>query len=383
MTSLPPHISQVAPPVSIRDSRRHGRSDLEGNLMHSASDEWWSQARQRTDILDLRDWSTWPVDITRELVALERAGLPATIETHDTIRLADGRRARVAPAASPRRQPGLSLDDEPELLLVPTPAYVNRRTFVEVARSAPNVLLVDGSQVWEDGRQIAGEPAFQELRSDRYAVFAVARTLPVASGRIDQIAAHTGMSVGRVGDALSVLGDTVRHVDIGWEAVDMFALADWAMTYNGPGGTATSWHHPGTVKEQARLLIDAGALVSGAWAAMTPFPGLSYLGRKDDVGTGRTRVAFTRNMPDMAALGFTPAVPPRDGRARPKFTVAVPEDETIFATSNFSAGGITDDTITVATLMRGYHETDLANQLRSRIHFRTDVHYDLIHHLPS
>lgn len=351
--------------------------------MHNTSDEWWSRARHRTDILDLRDWSTWPVDITRELVALERAGLPAAIETHDTIRLADGRRARVAPAASLRPQHSVDPDDEPELLLVPTPMYVNRRTFVEVARSAPNVLLVDGSQVWEDGRQIAGEPAFQQFRGDRYAVFAVARTLPVASGRTDQIAARTGMSVGRVGDALSVLGDNVRHVDIGWEAVDMFALADWAMTYDGPGGTATSWHHPGTVEEQARLLIDAGALVSGAWAAMNPFPNSRYSGREGDVRTGRTRMAFTRTMPDMAALGFTPAVPPRDGPARPKFTVAVPEDETIFATSSYAAGGITDDTITIATLMRGYHETDLANKVRSRIHFRTDVHYDLVHLLPS
>lgn len=351
--------------------------------MQNTSDEWWSRARDRTDPLDLRGWSTWPVDITRELVALERAGLPATIETHDTIRLADGRRARVAPAASPRRKSRLDPDDEPELLLVPASTYVNRRTIVEVARSAPDVLLVDGSEVWEDGRQIAGEPAYQQFRGDRYAVFAVARTLPVASGRTDQVAARTGMSVGRVDDALSVLGDNVRHVDIGWEAVDRFALADWAMTYDGPGGTATSWHHPGTVEEQARLLIDAGALVSGAWAAMNPFPDSPSLGREGGVGTGRTRMAFTRTMPDMAALGFTPAVPPRDGPARPKLTVALPEDETIFATSNFSAGGITDDTITVATLLRGHHEIDLANEVRRRIHFRTDVHYDVVHHLPS
>ncbi|WP_146236805.1 hypothetical protein [Curtobacterium sp. MCBD17_030] len=350
--------------------------------MSNTNDEWWSRAQQRTDILDLGQWSTWPVDVTPALVALEHAGLPATVETFDTVRLADGRRARVAPAASLRRQPEVD-PNEPELLLVPKSSYVAPRTMVEIARASPNVLLVNGSQVWEDGRQIAGERAFQMRGVDRYAVFAVARTLPVASGRIDQLAARTGMSVGRIGDALTILGDAVRHVDIGWEAVDMFALADWAMTYNGPGGIATSWHHPGTVEEQARLLIDAGALVSGAWAAMTPFPGLPYLGRDGNVESGRTRVAFTRTMPDMAALGFTSAVPPKDGPARPKFTVAVPEDDTIFATSNFPAGGITDNTITAATLMHRYHEVDLANQVRGRIHFQADVYYDLIHQLPD
>jgi hypothetical protein len=347
-------------------------------------DAWWDRAHDRTDILDLPRWSGWPFNVTQALAALEEAGLPTTIESYDTVRLADGRRARVAPASSPRRQPAVNPDDEPELLfLAMLPHYVPKRDIVEVARFARNLLLVVDSDVWADGRQISSRDPFKGLKVDRFAVFAVARTLPVASGRIDQLAARTGLSVGRVGDALKILGNNVRHVDIGWEAVDMFALADWAMTYNGPGGVATDWTHPGTVDEQARLLIDAGLLVSGAWAAMTPFPSSTILGQHGDVESGRTRIAFARTMPDMASLGFTLAPAPIDGPAPPALTIVVPEDTTIFATAHFPAGGITDDTITAATLAYSSRDGDLINRVRERIHFMADTYYDLIHRLPD
>jgi hypothetical protein len=348
-------------------------------------DAWWDRAHDRTDILDLRGWSDWPRNISSELAALEQAGLPATIDSYDTLRLADGRRARIAPATSPRRQPAVNPDDEPELLFLPVvPNRAPARDIVEVARFTPNLLLVVGSGVWVDGRRRSRPDPFARSDVDRFAVFAVARTLPVASGRLDGVAARTGLSIGRVGDALRVLGDAVQHGDIGWEAVDMFALADWAIAaYPGPGGIATNWHHPGTVDEQARLLIDAGLLVSGAWAALTPHPSSTILSQDGDVESVGTRIAFARTMPDMTALGFTLAPPPVDGPASPTFTIVVPEDTTIFATANFPAGGITDSTITAATLAHSRRDGDLINRVRGRIHFMADTYYDLIHNLPD
>jgi hypothetical protein len=345
---------------------------------------WWEDARLRTDILDVRGTGAVSRNITAELVALEQAGLPATIESFDTIRLADGRRARIADAISPRPYAAGGPDDPPELLFVPmSPFHMTLAPMMQVARTAPNLLLVRAPHVWVDGRRLTRRDPLEKEHVDRFGVYAVARTLPVASGRIDQLADRTGLSVGRVGDALAVLGDNVRHVDVGWEAVDMFDLADWAMTYDGAGGIATQWTHPGSFEEQARLLIGAGLLVSGAWAAMTPFPGLPDLGRHGDIERGMTRLAYARTMPDLTELGFTLSPPPRDGPTPKKFSIVVPEDTTIFATANHSAGGTTDDTITAASVLHGYGEVALGNQVRGRIHFRADMHYDLIHNLPD
>jgi len=92
-------------------------------------------------------------DLTDTLTVLKLAGLRAVVESRDTIRLADGRRARF-PTLTQR--PRDELDADTDLLLL-APRTVTEMQ-IALAEQTATVLLVDVDRrrVWIDGRQALG-----------------------------------------------------------------------------------------------------------------------------------------------------------------------------------------------------------------------------------
>ncbi|WP_316311615.1 hypothetical protein, partial [Clavibacter michiganensis] len=92
-------------------------------------------------------------DLTNTLAVLKLAGLHAVVETHDTIRLADGRHARF-PTLTQRPRDDDSNDAE---LLLLAPRTVTA-THIALAEQTATVLLVDidRRRVWIDDEQALG-----------------------------------------------------------------------------------------------------------------------------------------------------------------------------------------------------------------------------------
>ncbi|WIB36368.1 hypothetical protein [Curtobacterium sp. MCJR17_043] len=92
-------------------------------------------------------------DLTDTLAVLKLAGLAAAVETHDTIRLADGRRARFPTLTQRPRDEDV---DDAELLLM-APRTVTA-TQIALAEQTATVLLVDVDRrrVWIGGKQVLG-----------------------------------------------------------------------------------------------------------------------------------------------------------------------------------------------------------------------------------
>jgi hypothetical protein len=314
-------------------------------------------------------------DLTDTLLVLKLAGLTPVVESHDTLRLADGRRARF-PALTQRPR-----DDDPddaELLLL-TPRTITA-TQIALAEQTPSVLLVDVDRrrVWIDGRQTLGTKERWKDAAPIYVAFAVARMLAVNGSTFDGLV-RSGLAAGQVDDALARLGKRVHRTDIGWESRQVGGLVDFAIAcYPGPGGVRTRWTSDLPLVEQAERLIHAGCRISGR--AISDRPGYPAISKRE---MPYRLVAFTEQHLDMAALGFEPDTIGFSGTE-----LIRPADPTIFLTA--AAAGYTDrtdDIITANTLLRAdYRNADDATSLqevRDRLQFLADTSYDLRHNLPS
>ncbi|PYY32475.1 hypothetical protein [Curtobacterium sp. MCBD17_030] len=314
-------------------------------------------------------------DLTDALAVLKLAGLRAVVESHDTIRLADGRRARF-PTLTQRPR-----DDDPndaELLLL-APRTVTT-TQIALAEQTATVLLVDVDRrrVWIDGRQALGTKERWKDAAPIYVAFAVARMLAVNGSTFDKLV-QSGLTAGQVDDALARLGKRVHRTDIGWESRQVGGLVDFAIAcYPGPGGVRTRWTSNVPLVEQAERLSAAGCRISGRAISDRPdYPAISKREMPYRV------VAFTEQEVDMAALGFEPDTIGFSGAE-----LIRPADATIFLTA--AAAGYTDrtdDIITANTLLRSdYRNADDAaslQEVRDRLQFLADNGYDLRWNLPS
>jgi hypothetical protein len=314
-------------------------------------------------------------DLTDALAVLKLAGLTAVVERHDTIRLADGRRARF-PTLTQRPRDDAEVDAE---LLLLAPRTVTA-TQIALAEQTETVLLVDVDRrrVWVDGEQVLGVHDRWKDAAPIYVTFAVARMLAVNGSTFDGLV-RAGLTPGQVDDALARLGKRVHRTDIGWEARQVGGLIDFAIAcYPGPGGVRTRWTSDLPLIEQAERLISAGCRISGR--AISERPGYPAI---------RTRempyrvVAFTEDLVDMAALGFEADTVGYSGAE-----LVRPADPTVFLTA--AAAGYsdrTDDIITANTLLRADlrndDDTAALEEVRDRLQFLADTGFDLRHNLPS
>jgi len=314
-------------------------------------------------------------DLTDALAVLELAGLHAVVESHDTIRLADGRRARLPTSTrNPRGEP-----DTPAELLLLAPRTVMQMQ-IALAEQTETVLLVDVDRrrVWAGGKQVLGVHDQWKDAAPIYITFAVARMLAVNGATFDDLVHRGKLTPGQVDEALARLGKRVHRTSIGWESREVGGLIDWCIAcYPGPGGIRTRWRSGLSVAEQADRLIGAGCLISGRGISSRPgYPAITF---------GKTTpyrlVAFTANKIDMVSLGFEPADEDRAGTE-----LIIPADPTVFPTA--TAAGYrdrTDDIITANTLLRADTRTDndtaALDEVRSRLWFLADIGYDLRHDL--
>jgi hypothetical protein len=313
-------------------------------------------------------------DLTDALAVLRLAGIPAVVETHDTIRLADGRHAQL-PTHAPR--PSGITDATVLLLLAPLTVTTMQ---IELAERTDTVLLidVDRRRVWVDGRQVLGATERWKDAAPVYATFAVARMLAVNGATFDTLVA-TGLTPGQVDDALARLGKRVHRTATGWESRQIGGLIDFAIAcYPGPGGIRTRWTSNLPLPDQAARLIRAGCRISGR--AIADRPGYPSITRRP---TPYALVAFTQRELDMASLGFE-----REDADLTGATLIVAADPTLFLTG--TAAGYsdrTDDIITANTLLRAdlRNDDDTASleEVRNRLHFLADIGYDLRNGLPN
>jgi len=314
-------------------------------------------------------------DLTNTLTVLKLAGLAAIVETHDTIRLPDGRRARF-PTLTQR--PGNDDPTDAELLLL-APRTVTV-TQIALAEQTATVLLVDVDRrrVWIDGKQVLGTAERWKDAAPIYVAFAVARMLAVNGATFDKLV-RAGLTAGQVDDALARLGKRVHRTDIGWESRQVGGLVDFTIAcYPGPGGVRTRWTSDLTLIEQAERLISAGCRISGR--AISDRPGYPAISKRQ---MPYRVVAFTEQEVDMAALGFQPDTVGYSGTE-----LIRPADPTVFLTA--AAAGYrdrTDDIITANTLLRAdlRNDDDAASlqEVRDRLQFLADTGYDLRHNLPN
>lgn len=259
--------------------------------------DWMEQIRQQQHILRLPFGLSWTIAITDVLIALAAAGLPATVEAFDRLRLADGRSAFLTtPNPNGFNLGSTQTLENADLILM---AGGSEGALLMLARRYDDLLIVDGKRqrVWADGRQILG-PVREGPTPGWQHVFAVARTITTDAGTITDIADRTGLTRGQVGDALARLGEHVHHTRLGWEARNMFDLIDWAIAaYPGPGGVRTRWKRADSIDAQADDLIAAGGMMSDLWAAHQSWPRVPP----------HRLVAYFAEHPDMPALGFEPA----------------------------------------------------------------------------
>jgi len=314
-------------------------------------------------------------DLTDTLAVLKLAGLRAVVESHDTIRLADGRRARF-PTLTQRPR------DEPEAateLLLLAPRTVTT-TQIALAEQTETVLLVDVDRrrVWIDGKQVLGVIERWKDAAPIYVTFAVARMLAVNGATFDRLV-RAGLTAGQVDDALARLGKRVHRTDIGWEARNVGGLVDFAIAcYPGPGGVRTQWTSDLPLPEQAERLIGAGCRISGR--AISDRPGYPMISKRD---LAYRLSAFTEQEVDMTALGFK-----LDTVGLAGTELVRPADPTIFLTA-LAAGyrDRTDDIITANTLLRAdlRNDDDTASleEVRNTLLFLADTGYDLRHNLPN
>lgn len=314
-------------------------------------------------------------DLTETLLVLKLAGLRAAVESHDTIRLRDGRRARF-PTRTQRPR-----DDDPTdadlLLLAPRTLTA---TQIALAEQTSTVLLVDVDRrrVWIDGRQVLGTTERWKDAAPIYITFAVARLLAVNGAAFDRLV-NAGFTAGQVDDALARLGKRVHRTEIGWESRQVGGLVDFAIAcYPGPGGVRTRWTSDLLLPKQAELLIDAGCRISGrAISDRAGYPAIKKRAMPYQL------VAFTEHEVDMIGLGFEPDPV---GLAGTELVLAA--DPTIFRTA--TAAGYrdrTDDIITANTLLRAdlRNDDDAASleEVRNVLQFLADTGYDLRHNLPN
>jgi len=313
-------------------------------------------------------------DLTDTLTVLKLAGLAAVVETHDTIRLADGRRARLPSLTQKPR-------DEPEVhaeLLLLAPRTVTA-TQIALAEQTSTVLLVDVDRrrVWIDGKQVFGSSDQWKDAAPIYITFAVARMLAVNGATFDGLVS-AGFTAGQVDDALARLGKRVHRTDIGWESRQVGGLIDFAIAcYPGPGGVRTRWKSDLPLIEQAERLMEAGCRISGRGISERPgYPAIS------ERAMPYRLVAFTDQELNMTALGFEPDTVGHSGTE-----LIRPADPTIFLTA--AAAGYTDrtdDIITANTLLRAdLRDEDAASleEVRNRLQFLADASHDLRHNLPN
>ncbi|PZE68761.1 hypothetical protein [Curtobacterium sp. MCBD17_021] len=314
-------------------------------------------------------------DLTDALAVLKLAGLAAVVESHDTIRLADGRRARF-PTLTQRPSDELLADSE---LLLLAPRTVTA-TQIALAEQTATVLLVDVDRrrVWIDGRQALGTKERWKDAAPIYVTFAVARMLAINGATFDCLVG-AGLSAGQVDDALARLSKRVHRTDIGWESREVGGLIDFAIAcYPGPGGVRTRWTSELPLVEQAERLISVGCRISGR--AISERPGYPAISRRK---MPYRLVAFAEHELDMTTLGFEPDTVGYSGTE-----LIRPADPTICLTA--AAAGYrdrTDDIITANSLLRAdmRNDDDAASleEVRSRLQFLADTGYDLRHGLPS
>ncbi|MFJ4220012.1 hypothetical protein [Curtobacterium luteum] len=313
-------------------------------------------------------------DLTLALSVLKLAGLPAVIESHDTIRLFDGRRARF-PSLTQRPRGGEA--DADLLLLAPRTVTT---TQIALAEQTETVLLVDVDRrrVWIDREQVLGVRDRWKDAAPIYVSFAVARMLAVNGSTFDGMV-RAGLTAGQVDEGLARLGKRVHRTDIGWESRHVGGLIDFAIAcYPGPGGVRTRWTSDLPLVEQAERLISAGCRIAGrAISDRHGYPAISKRNMPYRVA------AFTEHEVDMTALGFEP-----DTIGFAGTELIRPADPTIFLTA--AAAGYTDrtdDIITANTLLRAdlRNDDDAASlqEVRNRLQFLADTGYDLRHNLPS
>ncbi|PZE61994.1 hypothetical protein [Curtobacterium sp. MCLR17_044] len=315
-------------------------------------------------------------DLTDALAVLKLAGLHAVVESHDTIRLADGRRARLPTSTrNPRGEP-----DTPAELLLLAPRTVMQMQ-IALAEQTDTVLLVDVDRrrVWIDGKQVLGVHDRWKDAAPIYITFAVARMLAVYGSTFEGLVS-AGFTPGQVDDALARLGKRVHRTSIGWESREIGGLVDWSIAcYPGPGGIRSRWRSDLPLPEQADRLISAGCLISGRGISSRPgYPAIT-VGKT----TPYRLVAFTANEIDMTTLGFEPEDVDFTGTE-----LILPADPTIFATATVAGyRDRTDDIITANTLLRADTRTDddtrALEEVRSRLWFLADTGYDLRWNLPS
>ncbi|WFR67714.1 hypothetical protein P9139_04480 [Curtobacterium flaccumfaciens] len=236
-------------------------------------------------------------DLTDTLQVLKLAGLQAVVESHDTIRLPDGRRARFPTLTQRPRGEETDVD---LLLLAPRTVTV---TQIALAEQTTTVLLVDVDRrrVWIDGKQILGVHDRWKNAAPIYITFAVARMLAVNGATFDQLVS-AGLTPGQVDDALARLGKRVHRTNIGWESRKIGGLIDFTIAcYPGPGGIRTRWQSDLPLIEQAERLIAAGCRISGR--AISDRPGYPAITKRD---MPYRLVAFTEHELDVTSLGFEP-----------------------------------------------------------------------------
>ncbi|MFJ4221850.1 hypothetical protein [Curtobacterium luteum] len=313
-------------------------------------------------------------DLTNTLAVLKLAGLRAVVESHDTIRLADGRRARFP---SLTQRPRGEETDVDLLLLAPRTVTA---TQIALAEQTATVLLVDVDRrrVWIDGRQTLGTKERWKDAAPIYVTFAVARMLAVNGATFGRLVA-AGLTPAQVDDALARLGKRVHRTDIGWESRHVGGLVDFAIAcYPGPGGVRTRWTSDLPLIEQAERLIEAGCRISGR--TISDRPGYPAISKRE---MPYRLVAFTEQEVDMGALGFEP-----DTIGFAGTELIRPADPTVFLTA--AAAGYTDrtdDIITANTLLRADYrnanDTASLEEVRNRLQFLADTGYDLRHNLPD
>ncbi|WP_144709749.1 hypothetical protein [Curtobacterium pusillum] len=333
-------------------------------------------------------------DLTDALAVLKLAGHTAVVESYDTIRLPDGRRARF-PTSTQKPRDELAVPAE---LLLLAPRTVTT-TQIALAEQTTTVLLVDVDRrrVWVDGKQVLGSQDRWKDAAPIYITFAVARMLAVNGSPFDGLV-RAGLTPGQVDDALARLGKRVHRTDIGWESRKIGGLVDFAIAcYPGPGGIRTRWRSDLSLPEQAERLISAGCLISGR--GISDRPGYPSITKRP---TPYRLVAFSPVEVDMASLGFEPEVPtvtmfvvPADASSLDdedeqwaSTELIIPADPTIFTTAT-ATGYIdrTDDIITANTLLRADTRNDddtaALEEVRNQLQFLADTGYDLRWNLPS
>jgi len=314
-------------------------------------------------------------DLTDTLCVLKLAGLAALVESHDTIRLAHGRRARF-PSLTQRPRDAAAVDAE---LLLLAPRTVTA-TQIALAEQTSTVLLVDVDRlrVWVEGKQVLGVHDRWKDAAPFYVTFAVARMLAVNGSSFEGLV-RAGFTPGQVDDALARLCKRVHRTDIGWESRKIGGLIDFAIAcYPGAGGLRTRWTSDLPLVEQAERLLSAGCRISGR--AISKRPGYPAISRRE---MPYRLVAFTEHELDMTAIGFEPDTVGYSGTE-----LIRPADSTIFLTAAAADyADRTDDIITANTLLRAdmRNDDDAASldEVRNWLQFLADTGYDLRHNLPS